>query len=103
MSRKEKPPRESRPDAWAQVDAEPIDLGQIPPPMSVVGNSASAGSPASLKKLFTSVPVKSVFRFVVVAGLYAALESHLAPRLQSQGRFPVQQATGDTPLAPNHA
>ncbi len=69
---------------------------------AVVGIGASAGGLAALKRFFDRVPADSGLAFVVVVHLSPDHKSHLADLLQPHIKFPVQQVTETTPLAPNH-
>lgn len=72
------------------------------PGPTVVGIGASAGGLAALKKFFDQVPSDSGKAFVVVVHLSPEHKRHLPDLLQPHVRFPVEQVSDTTPLAPNH-
>ena len=85
---------ESRPDC-APTEAETLDV-------PVVGIGASAGGVEALRRFFTHLPADVGMAFVVVLHLSPDHDSSLAEILQHDTDMPVQAATDDLALQPDH-
>ena len=71
-------------------------------PLYVVGIGASAGGLVALRSLFSTMPAKPGFAFVIVVHLSPQHESHFVELLQPYTKMRVQQVTRTMPLEPNH-
>src|SRR5712691_10483886 len=68
----------------------------------VVGVGASAGGLEALSQLLRNLPSDTGMAFVLVQHLSAKHESILASILARETSMPVQEATEDMPIQPNH-
>ena len=90
------PPTKGTPQASAAT--EPHAHHRFP----VVGVGASAGGLEALSQLLRNLPSDTGMAFVLVQHLSAKHESILASILARETSMPVQEATEDMPIQPNH-
>src|SRR6267143_1231146 len=90
-------PTKAQPEASNPTHA-PAPRNRFP----VVGVGASAGGLEALSQLLRNLPSDTGMAFVLVQHLSAKHESILASILARETSMPVQEATEDMPIQPNH-